>query len=119
MPEIIIQEELEALSIGVQGFMQLRSRRCDQDALKDRPPTSHFVVSAARGPELQKVRSLSELCSCQYLCDWYVQAPSFLWRGSEEGAIEGPPVPGASHSGPAKGTLLAWVQAEWSGHMAN
>jgi hypothetical protein len=101
MPESIVREELEALSIRVQGFMQLPSRRRDQDTLKDQPPTSHFVVSVARGPEVQKVWSLSELCSCQYLCDWYLQAPLFVWRGSEAGVIEGPPVPGASHSGPA------------------
>ena len=31
--------------------MQLRSGRRDQDAAKDRPPTPHFVVSLAKGPE--------------------------------------------------------------------
>jgi hypothetical protein len=41
--------------------MQLHSGRRDQDATRDRPPTPHFVVSVARGPEVQKVRSLSEL----------------------------------------------------------
>ena len=55
MPESVVREELEALGIRVQGVMQLRSGRRDQDAARDRPPTSHFVVSVARGPEVQKV----------------------------------------------------------------
>jgi hypothetical protein len=61
VPESVVREELEALGIRVQGVMQLRSGRRDQNAGQDRPPTPHFVVSVARGPEIQKVRSLSEL----------------------------------------------------------
>ena len=62
MPESIVREKLEVLGIRVQEAMQLRSGRRDQDVSKDRPPAPHFVVSVARGPETQKVRSLSELC---------------------------------------------------------
>jgi hypothetical protein len=40
MAETEIREELEALHIQVQAVMQLRSRRWDQDAEKDRPLTS-------------------------------------------------------------------------------
>ena len=45
MPENVIREELEALDIRVQGFMQHRSGRLDQDTSKDRPLTPHFIVS--------------------------------------------------------------------------
>jgi hypothetical protein len=38
MPESVVWEELEALGIRVQGVMQLRSGRRDQDAARDRPP---------------------------------------------------------------------------------
>ena len=61
MTESIVQEELEAMGIRVQGVMQLCSGRRDKDATHDRPPTPHFMVSVARGPEVQKVRFLSEL----------------------------------------------------------
>jgi hypothetical protein len=62
MPESVVREELEALGTCVQGGMQLHSGRRDMDTYKDRPLTPHFVVSLARGPGVQKVRSLSELC---------------------------------------------------------
>jgi hypothetical protein len=39
MPESVVREELESLNIRVQGVMQLRSARRDQDSTKDRPPT--------------------------------------------------------------------------------
>jgi hypothetical protein len=47
MPESVVREELESLNLRVQGVMQLRSGRRDQDPAKDRPPTPHFVVSVA------------------------------------------------------------------------
>jgi hypothetical protein len=62
MPETVVRVELEALEIRVQVVMQLRSGRRDQDAIRDRPLNPHFVVWVARGPEVQKVRSLFELC---------------------------------------------------------
>ena len=42
MSESAVREELESLNIRVQGVMQLRSGRRDQDPAKDRPltPTS-------------------------------------------------------------------------------
>jgi hypothetical protein len=58
MPERVVREELEALGIRVQGVMQLHCGRRDQDASKYRRPTPHFVMSVARGPEVQKVRSV-------------------------------------------------------------
>ena len=39
MPESVVLEELRSLDIHVQGVMQLRSGRRDQDPAKDRPPT--------------------------------------------------------------------------------
>ena len=62
MPESVVREELESLNIRVEGVTQLRSGRRQQDPAKNRPPTSHFIVSVARGPEVSKVRSLTELC---------------------------------------------------------
>jgi hypothetical protein len=61
MPESVVHEELESLNIQVQGVIQLRSGRRDQDPAKDRPPTPHFILSVARGPEVSKVRSLTQL----------------------------------------------------------
>jgi hypothetical protein len=61
MPESVVHEKLDALGIRVQGVMQLRSGCRDLDASTDRPLTPHFIVSVARGPGVQKVRSFSEL----------------------------------------------------------
>jgi hypothetical protein len=71
MPESVVREELESLNIPVQGGMQLRSGRRDQDPTKDRPPipTSLYV---ARGPELSRVRSLTELCGLRVTVESYV-----------------------------------------------
>ena len=62
MPESVVREELESLNICVQGVTQLRFGRRDPDPAKDSPPTTHFIVSVARGPEVSKVRSLTEIC---------------------------------------------------------
>ena len=62
MSESVVREELESLDIRVQGVTQLRSGRRYPDPAKDHPPTPHFIVTVARGPEVSKVRSLTELC---------------------------------------------------------
>lgn len=62
MPVTDIPEELKALHIRVQAFMQLQSRRSDRDAGNICPITSHFIVLLARGHDVMKVRSLTELC---------------------------------------------------------
>jgi hypothetical protein len=72
MPEAEIKEELEALRISVQAVMQLRSKRRDQYPEKDRPLTPHFVVSVARGPDVAKVRSLTEICGLRVQVETYV-----------------------------------------------
>jgi hypothetical protein len=72
MPESVVREELEALGICVQGVMQLGSGRRNLDASKDRPLTPHFIVSVARGPGVQKVRSLSEICGLRVSVETYV-----------------------------------------------
>jgi hypothetical protein len=71
-PETVIREELVSLSICVQGVMQLRSGRRNQDPAKDHPPKPHSIVSVARGPEVSKVRSLSELCGIRLSVETYV-----------------------------------------------
>ena len=62
MPESVVREELETLGIHVQGVTQLRSGRRDQDPIKVRPPTPHFIISVTRGPEVSRMRSITELC---------------------------------------------------------
>jgi len=65
-------EELESLNICVQGVTQLRSGRRDPDPAKDRPPTPHFIVSVASGPEVSKVRSLTELYGLRVSVESYL-----------------------------------------------
>ena len=72
MPESVVREELDSLNIRVQGVSQLRSGRRDQHPTKDRPPTPHFIISVARGPEVSKVRSLTELCGLRVSVESYV-----------------------------------------------
>jgi hypothetical protein len=62
LSEAEIREELEALHINVQAVMQLRSKQRDEDPEKDRPLTPHFIVLVARGPDVAKVRYLTDLC---------------------------------------------------------
>ena len=62
MPEDVVREELGALGIFVQGVTQLRSGRRDQNPEKDRPATPYFIVTVARGPEVNKIRSINQLC---------------------------------------------------------
>jgi hypothetical protein len=73
MPETEIREKLEALHVQVQAVMQLRSRRRDQDAEKERRITPHFIVSVALGPDVAKVRSHRTLRSTDQSGD--VQCP--------------------------------------------
>jgi hypothetical protein len=61
MTECLVQEELTALGISVQGVMQLRSGRRPQDGTQGRPFIPHFIVSVPRGPEVTKLRSLKAL----------------------------------------------------------
>jgi hypothetical protein len=52
--------------------MQLRSGRRDQDPNNNRLLTPHFIVSVARGPEVSKVRSITELCGLRVSVGSYV-----------------------------------------------
>jgi hypothetical protein len=70
-PEEIVREELETLCIRVQGVLQLRSGRRDQYSAQVRPLTPHFIVRKARGPEVAKVRSLTELCGLRISVETY------------------------------------------------
>ena len=72
MPESVDREDLESLNIRVQGVTQLRSGRRDQDPGKDSPPAPHFIISVARGPEVYKVLSLTELCGLRVSVESYV-----------------------------------------------
>jgi hypothetical protein len=67
-----IKEELETLSIRVQAVMHLLSKPGDQDPEKYSPLTPHFVVSVERGPDVSKVRSLTEICGLRVQVETYV-----------------------------------------------
>jgi hypothetical protein len=82
LPENVVREEVEALNIRVQGVMQLRFGRRDQDPEKDRPPAPHFIISVTQGPEMPKVRSLTELCGMRVAVESYV--PSIFLAGSSK-----------------------------------
>jgi hypothetical protein len=62
MPESVVREELEALDIHDYGVLQLRSGRRDKNLTKGRSLTPHFIVPVARGSEVSKVRSITDLC---------------------------------------------------------
>jgi hypothetical protein len=72
MPESVAREELETMGIHVQGVLQLRSGRRDQDEARDLRLTPHFIVSVARGAEVQKMRYLTELCGLRVSVESYV-----------------------------------------------
>ena len=80
MPEGVVREELETLGIHVQGVTQLRSGRRDKDPNKDRLLTPHFIVSVARGPEVSRVRSITELCGLRVSVESYLAPKSPMQR---------------------------------------
>jgi hypothetical protein len=71
MPEAKIREELGAFYINMQALIQLQLKRRDQDPGKDRPLTTHFIVSVARGPDVANMRSLTDLCGQRVKVETY------------------------------------------------
>ena len=71
MPADVVRAELRALGICVQGVMQLRSGRRDHNPEKDRPVTPHFIVTVARGPEVTKIRSITQICGLRVTVETY------------------------------------------------
>ena len=61
MPKRVLR--VEVLDIHVQAVKHLRSGLRYQNPAKERPLILHFIVSVARGPEVSKVRSVTELRS--------------------------------------------------------
>jgi hypothetical protein len=72
MPESVVREALGALGIHVQGVLQLRSGRREQDEARNRPLTPHFIVSVVWGVEVQKVRSSTEVCGFRVSVETYM-----------------------------------------------
>jgi hypothetical protein len=60
MPDTFVREELEALDICLQEVQQLCYGRRDKDP--DRPATPYFNETMARGPDVSKVRAITQLC---------------------------------------------------------
>lgn len=52
--------------------MQLRSGHRDLNGAQERPLTPHFIVAAAYGAVVQKVRSVTELCSLRVSVETYM-----------------------------------------------
>jgi hypothetical protein len=71
MPETVVREEIEALGICVQGVQQALSGRPDKDPEKNRPATPHFIVTMARGLDVSKVRSVTQLCGLRTTVESY------------------------------------------------
>ena len=71
MPESLVWEELEILGINVQGVTLLRSGLRDQGPTKVRPHP-HFILSVARGPEVSRVRSITEICGLRVSVESYL-----------------------------------------------
>lgn len=72
MPENFVREELETLNICVQGVMQLRSGRRDQDLTKDLHPTSQFIASMAWAHKVLSVQSCTEIYRLRVTVESYV-----------------------------------------------
>jgi hypothetical protein len=72
MPEVVVREELENQGIRVQGVLQLRSGLREQETSNARQLTPHFIVSVAKGPDVAKVRSLTELCGLRVSVEIYI-----------------------------------------------
>jgi len=51
MCQEVVRVDLETLEVCVQGFLQHRSGRHDQEASSARPLILNFIVSLARGLE--------------------------------------------------------------------
>jgi hypothetical protein len=78
-------KELEALHINAQAVMHLRSKRRGQGPEKDRPLTPHFMVSVARGRDVAKVRSVTDLCGLRVKVEMYT-APKWSLQGARKGS---------------------------------
>jgi hypothetical protein len=72
MPEGIVKEELVNLGIRVQAVLQLRSGRRVQETYNVYPLNSHFIVSVGRGPDMARLRSLTELCGLRVSVATYI-----------------------------------------------
>jgi hypothetical protein len=62
----------DSLDIHVQGVVQLRSGRRELDPTKERPPTPHSFITVVCGPEVSRVRSLTELCGLPVSMETYM-----------------------------------------------
>jgi hypothetical protein len=70
MPEGIVKGEIDNLRIRVQAVLQLRSGHRGQETSNALTP--HFIVSVARGANVARLRSLTELCGLRASVDTYI-----------------------------------------------
>jgi hypothetical protein len=77
MLEGIVKVELENLGVRLQAVLRLRSGRRGQETSSAHPLTPHFIVSVARGPDVARLRSLTELCGLRLSVETYI-APNGL-----------------------------------------
>ena len=69
MPESVDIEDLESLKIRVQGITQLPCGCRDHETTKDDPPSP--IISVAQGPQVSKVRSLTQRCGLRMSVESY------------------------------------------------
>jgi hypothetical protein len=72
LPEGIVNEELGNVGIEVQAVLQLRSGRLWQETSDHHPLTLHFILSVARGHDVARLRSLTELCGRRDSVETYI-----------------------------------------------
>jgi hypothetical protein len=58
MPLTVVREDLEALSICVEGVLQL----CSGLRVQFFPATPHFIVTMVRALDVRRVRRITQLC---------------------------------------------------------
>jgi len=68
MPDNVVREELESLTIRVQGVTQLRSGCRDPDPAKDHPPTPTSICQWHKGLGCQKCDRSPNSATCE--CRW-------------------------------------------------
>jgi hypothetical protein len=66
IPESVVREELEAMNIHVQGVLQLRSSRRDQDPIMDRPLTPTPLYQWRGDPKCLRCDLSSNSAVCEF-----------------------------------------------------
>ena len=81
MPESVVREELESLEFSCLGSHAAAFRPSRPGPSQGPLSHTHFVLSVARGPEVSKVCSITELCGLRVSVESYVATKGPLqWK---------------------------------------